>query len=94
MKATFASLLLAAGLAGTGLHAAPFSGPTGLTPTTFFRGGGDPPAPVPLKVTYDAKRDKYCVTRSTVFSGHHLAPTVCRTAAAWNASGLLQNRIP
>jgi hypothetical protein len=93
MKAKFACLLLAGSIVATGLNAAPFSGPTGMTPFNMFRGSREPSTPIPVKVTYDAKRGKYCVTKGRALTGSHLAPTICRTAAAWNASGALQHPI-
>lgn len=91
MKASLACLL-AAGLVGPALQAAPYSGPTGIVRIPVFLGRDKPPEPRPVRVIYDQKRGKYCVTK-VAFTGSRIAPTHCRTAAAWNASGELQEPV-
>jgi hypothetical protein len=73
----------------------PFSGPTGAANLPMFLGditALSKPEPVAVKVVYDPQRQKFCVTKAGN-TAHRVERTVCRTAAAWNKSGELQNRV-
>jgi hypothetical protein len=70
-----------------------YSGPTGAANLPMFMGmDRSPPQPAAVKIVYDPQRQKYCVTKAGNTS-HRVARTVCRTAAAWNSSGELVNRV-
>ena len=67
----------------------------GISPVT--RTETFPPADLPenlqVKIAFDAKADLYCVTRK-YREGKAVPAPACRTAEAWNRSGLLGIDLP